>query len=381
MHRSYIYVTLVLLLAPVALADPPTKPLEGGPTGRIVASLGKREVILDSGQHGLKYFPDECLAFVQTTPPIRVLMAASISTSLLEGRDMKSLVPVGQVLKPGKPGSFDNGYAGISGIARDPGTGELLAFYHAEDHEGMPPIPGGIPGFYCSVGLAVSKDDGASFRKLGPVITGSLPKDLKGRADQGCGDLCVVADAENRYLYVYYSDHSRIDNRGVQICMARCPLTDAGTTGKWRKYHNGSFEEPGLGGKDTPVVSAQPMRADAIFPQITFVRELHRYVMVFNITVYQEFSQETKPQHSGIYITSSQDGIRWSKPTQLIAIRSIASIGKEVGWHPTLLLSAVDDGSAKGWLYYSYSESWGHKAPQTPHYLVGHPITFSIVEE
>jgi hypothetical protein len=158
-------------------------------------------------------------------------------------------------------------------------------------------------------------------------------------------------------------------------------MEDAARTDRWRKYYHEGFGEPGLGGKDTPVISARPMRADAIFPQVTFVEKLHRYVMVFNITVYQEFSQETKLEQSGMYIASSQDGIHWSQPTQLIRIRSIAAIGKEVGWHPTLLLSSVEGGSAKGWLYYSYSGSWGHKAPQTPHYLVGHPITFSIVEE
>lgn len=40
--------------------------------------------------------------------------------------------------------------------------------------------------------MAVSNDNGASFRKLGTIITGSLPKDVKGRSDQGCGDLCAV---------------------------------------------------------------------------------------------------------------------------------------------------------------------------------------------
>jgi hypothetical protein len=367
----------------VAWADLPTSQTTQGtiPRDRIVASLGKREVILGSGQYGLKYFPDECLVFVQTKPPIRVLMAAGISTSLLEGRDMKSLVRRGEVLKPGRPGSFDNGYAGIAGVVRDPRTGQLFAFYHAEDHESMRPIPGGIPGFYCCIALAVSNNNGTSFRKLGPVITGSRPKDVNGRSDQGCGDLCVVPDADHRYVYVYYCDHSRIDNRGVQICMARCPIEDVGRTDRWQKYYQGVFDRPGLGGKDTPVMSAQAMRADAIFPQVTFVRELQRYIMVFNITVYREFSQEAKLEQSGMYIASSHDGIHWSKPTQLIRIRSIATIAREVGWHPTLLLSAVEGGSVNGWLYYSYSESWGHKAPQTPHYLVGQPITFLIVGE
>jgi hypothetical protein len=381
--RSVLF-SACLLAACVARAESPAAktPQAGmstGPVDRIVARLGKREVFLESGRYGLKYFPDACLAFVQTTPQIRVLMAAGVSTSLLEGWDMKSLVPLGQVLKPGKPGSFDNGYAGISGVARDPGTGQLLAFYHAEDHEGMPPIPGGIPGFYCCIALAMSKDDGASFRKLGPVITASRPKDVRGRSDQGCGDFCVVADADHRHLHAYYCDHSRIDHRGVQICLARCPLNDAGTTGHWRKYYGGGFDEPGLGGKETPVVSASAMHADALFPQVTFVPALRRYVMVFNITLYREFGLEANPRQSGIYMASSHDGIHWSRPVQLVRIHSIpAGLGKEVGWHPTLLLSSVSGASAQGWLYYSYSESWGHKPPQKPHYLVGQPVTFSI---
>ena len=88
---------IVLLAACVACADPPNGPgqTDALQPGHITASLGKREVILDSGQHGLKYFPDECLAFVQTAPQVRLLMAAGVSTYLLEGRDMKSLVPRG----------------------------------------------------------------------------------------------------------------------------------------------------------------------------------------------------------------------------------------------------------------------------------------------
>jgi len=372
-----------LLVPSIAWADPPTaKPTAGVPTGRIVASLGKREVILASGRYGLKYFPDECLAFVKTTPRIRLLMAAGVSTWLFEGRDMKSLELHGEVLRPGPPGSFDNGYAGIAGVVRDPRTGQLFAFYHAEDHEGMRPIPGGIPGFYCCVALAVSNNNGTSFRKLGPIIKGSLPKDVKGRSDQGCGDLCAAADADHRYVYVYYCDHSRIDNRGVQICMARCPIEDAERTDRWRKYYDSVFDRPGSGGKDTPVMSAQAMGADAIFPQVTFVPGLRRYVMVFSTIVYRELGPGMPARQSGIYIAHSQDGIHWSRSTQLVRIHSVPTgLGKEIGWHPALLLSTVERGTVKGWLYYSYSESWGHKPPQKPHYLVGQPITFSIVEK
>jgi hypothetical protein len=137
-----------------------------------------------------------------------------------------------------------------------------------------------------------------------------------------------------------------------------------------------------LGGKDTPVMSEQALQADAIFPHVTFVPELDRYVMVFNVIAYRELRQEAKPDQSGMYMACSKDGIHWSRPTQLVRIHSVpAGLGREIGWHPTLLVSSVKGGSATGWLYYSYSESWGHKAPHKPHYLVGQPITFSMVEE
>ena len=64
-------------------------------------------------QHGLNYFPDGCMAFPDAEPNLRILLAAGVSTWLLEGADLRSLSPVAEVLKHGPAGSFDNGYAGI----------------------------------------------------------------------------------------------------------------------------------------------------------------------------------------------------------------------------------------------------------------------------
>jgi hypothetical protein len=85
--------------APTAQPDAETTP----PSGRIVATLGQREVILEHGQHDVRYFPDGCLAFVRRVPPYRILLAAGVSTFLLEGREMRTLASLGEVLKPGKP--------------------------------------------------------------------------------------------------------------------------------------------------------------------------------------------------------------------------------------------------------------------------------------
>ena len=69
-------------------------------------------------------------------------------------------VPIKKVLEKGPKESFDNGYAGIGAAVWSKNAQEYLSFYHAEDHLGMPGQVQNpdVPGFYGSIGLAVSKD-------------------------------------------------------------------------------------------------------------------------------------------------------------------------------------------------------------------------------
>ena len=288
---------------------------------------------------------------------------------------MASLKPVAKVLVPGKPGSFDNGYAGVNAI-HQPDERTLLAFYHAEDHERMPRLPNGVPGFYCSVGLARSTDRGSTFERLGPVLTSCLPKDPKGRADQGVGELTVVSEPSGRYLYAYYTSHSRVGGRGVQVCMARCPVASAAAPRAWRKLRDGRFTEPGIGGRDTPVVSAAGLGADAFLPHVVYCKPLRKFVMLFCINAYRELAGE--PRQSGIYLICSADGIRWpwEGRQQLLVSHTIPLAGKRLAWQPTLVPAAAD-GAVTGWLYYAYTAGWGHRSPHKAHHLVGQPITLT----
>ncbi len=52
----------------------------------------------------------------------------------------------------------------------------------------MPLIPSGVPGYYSSIGCAVSDDDGLTFQKLGQALTSQLPKSPQGSSDQGIGE-------------------------------------------------------------------------------------------------------------------------------------------------------------------------------------------------
>jgi hypothetical protein len=341
--------------------------------GQPIATLGERQTLLGNGQYGLKYFPDGGITVFPWPSGYRVLLAGGISSYLLEGPDMTSLQLVKQVLAPGSKGSFDNGYAGIYGAWRDPQTGEIRAVYHAEDQEGMKKLENGVNGFYASTALAISEDEGRTFRKAGRILTGQYPKNAEGRPDQGCGEPSLVPEHGQRFLYCYYTDHTREGQRGVQICLARSPIADKGAPGTWTKYHEGALREPGLGGRDTPVVAARPA-ADALFPNVTYSNALGKYVMVYNILYYADL-QEGQPAKGGIYAAFSGDGIHWSSPHLLVQGLSIALPGKEVLWHPAIVWD--DATQSRGWLVYSYSPRWGHHAPRQPHYMVGHRIAFS----
>jgi len=316
----------------------------------IAIKIGPQVTILSSGALGLTEFPDGAIAIVGTRSLVRLLLSSGVSSFLVEGSSLDSLKTARCVLKPGRAGEYDNGYAGICGVYRHRDA-KLYAFYHAEDQEGMKRFGNLVPGYYSLVGAAVSGPGATAFEKLGPVVTSAQVKDPNGMPDQGCGEMCVVRDKTGRYLLMYYADHSRINARD------------------------------GLGGEDTPVVSVRSIPADATFPHVTYSGALRKYVMVFNIVAYLEHpvtGHEGRPEQSGIYTAYSDDGIAWSDPRQLIKAFSIPFKGRELAWHPTLIWDG--EKSLGGWLVYSYTPSWGYDVPQeSPHYMVGRRVEFRQV--
>ena len=281
---------------------------------------------------------------------------------------MENLVSAKDVLLPGRAGEFDNGYAGISGVWRAP-SDKLLAIYHAEDQENMKRIPGGIPGFYCRVALAASTNDGLTFEKLGPIISGALDKNTNGPADQGAGEPWIMAEPGGQYLYTYYTSHDKAHGRRVDICLARCPIAKAWDTHAWQKYYNGQFTEPGLGGRDTPVI-ANETDTGMLAPHVIYVPQWHKFVMFFIVNAWRESVQ---PQRSGIYAALSDDGLHWPTKARLQVwkVHVLPAVGRELAWCPTLIpVGEPKDNELQGWLYYGYSENWGHRPPQKPHYLM-----------
>jgi hypothetical protein len=359
--------------------------------GELMVDLGERRTLLPHGALGLTYFPDQGVSTLRSSPQLRLLLVAKFSTYLVEGPSIQALERATEVLRPGRPGDFDNGYAGVGG-GYTHGDGRLYVFYHAEDWQGLPTSPIGIHGFYASVGVAVSSDSGATWKKLGAGITSSKPKSWQAfdrHHGRGAGFPTAVTDDDGENLLLYYNDLSHMDGRGVQIFLARAALADGRPVpGRFWKYYEGGFSEPGLGGLDSPVLSALGLdQSAAVQPFVIRSDSLRRYLLFFNIQSWKEhpdFHKPAKPagRVSGLYLATSRDGISWSEPCKLFSDRAFPEMGRSISWEAGMVADADDDSA--GWLVYGYTPSWGpgtRLAPGPPHFMVGRRIEVSRIED
>jgi hypothetical protein len=336
--------------------------------------LGVEQTLLGPGQLGLTFMPDEALCVVRRQPDVALVAAGSGVSYLLTGPGLDQLNQAVVVLEPGSSGSFDNGYAGISGCQRL-ADGRLFAIYHAEDHEGMEELPGGIPGFYAVIAGAVSDDDGASWQKLGPLISSNKPKDWAaylGQGDRGVATPSLALDREGKYLYIYYDDHSRVVGGRVVFGVARAEFAGAPPgPGSWYKYRDGQFSEPGLGGLETPILHMVDANADVLQPHVVYSDELECYLMVLGVLPVDEYVGGAPLSQGGMYLASSSDGIHWSTPQQLLRDYACPLTGESLSWESTILWDV--DSTARGWLVYGHTPTWASPPP----YLVGRRISFA----
>lgn len=370
------------------------------PDPEIEIDLGPAEDLLLPNAHGLSAFPDQPLLELDLGFTKRYFITAwpnegtaypsagvKMPTFALDAPNLDELAdatPI-EVLTPGEAGTFDNGYAGMAGIYRH-SDGRLYGFYHGEDWEdtGLMPDTGDVEvaAFYAMVGAAVSDDDGLTWQKLGPVVSSNTTKDWMAypeHADRGVCGPSVVVDTTGRYLYLYYTDNSRQNDRGVQISLARADISKGPPVpGAFEKYYLGTFGEPGLRGLESPLPGEDRMiyYPNLAYGHVVYSKYLERYVMVLNVDNWMEHTGSTPMPlaESGLGISFSQDGIYWSKPrilvTDYVAFRS----GYSFSYMGQIIFD--DDTGTSGRLVYGHSDNWGIGVGESMHHLVGHRISF-----
>jgi hypothetical protein len=143
-------------------------------------------------------------------------------------------------------------------------------WYDSADKKLYAPLHCETRGYYTTIlrqiHLASSTDLGLTWKYEGPLVTRDNP-DLplpSGREasglywDGGEGDFFLYVDTRGGYIYLYTNSYTW-PKPGVKAPyffrhhVARCRISDKMAPGKWQKFYNGSWSEPGLGGKASDV--------------------------------------------------------------------------------------------------------------------------------
>lgn len=165
---------------------------------------------------------------------------------------------------PAGSGYAQRNYCDLVGVWVDPDTGNWYGLVHNE----FTPEPFGAYSFshYDAIDYAVSTNQGKTWSIKGHAITspystkrGDTTAFPNQTFDYGDGDPRLFADPASGYFYVYYG--SRIvpkagaggDMVGLAH-VARAPMSAKMTTGSWQKWYNGSWSQPGVGGKESNMV-------------------------------------------------------------------------------------------------------------------------------
>lgn len=180
----------------------------------------------------------------------------------------------------GLPSAF--GYAGVTFVYKDPGTGYLLGLVHLER------IP--LSVFWASVGLAISFDDGNTWNWRGEIIQLNTPYDPTSttfRHEVGPGGYVLLNppdDPSNQYFYIYtYDDiNGSGPNSGDGTAVSRAKVADVisaavnnTTPPTWKKYYGGVWTQSALGGMFTNISDDIYTAPDSI----SYNTSLNKYIL------------------------------------------------------------------------------------------------------
>ncbi|MFF9092902.1 RICIN domain-containing protein [Streptomyces sp. NPDC014802] len=158
-------------------------------------------------------------------------------------------------------------YCDLTGVWVDPDTGDWYGLVHNE----FTPEPFGDTVHYDAIDYAVSTDQGRTWTIKDHVITspystkrGDTTAFPQQTYDYGDGDPRLYVDAASGYFYVFYG--SRIVQKGggwqaFHGHVARAPIGGKMAPGSWRKWYDGTWSQPGVGGRESNMVPV-----DAIHP-------------------------------------------------------------------------------------------------------------------
>lgn len=363
--RKYIYVLFAITVLACEKGDNQTNDSSEIPNESIFSfDLDISSEFPVAHDLGLNYFNDITIGVISNAlNTIKIVTAAGTSSYVFTGTSLSNISQVTQVASP-RENTFYSDYIGLGQLIKD-SNNIIYSVFHSEQHDGSV-LPGNILGFYASIGLGTSSDNGETFKlNSEPLIQNTFDINYdNGFADGGLGEPSITYSKDKTEVYVYYVDHNRT-GRGVNICMVKFKVDQNGVPDFSTCHYlneNNQFTTNVIRSKE---VVAGIGYADAIFPHVTYNSFIDKYVMVYSLNDYGEFHNGSiSPSSSGIYYRESYDGINWTEePKKLITDWSIpfSFNNHSFAWHPNLIYS--NDSQSEGYLVYSKASALkqGHK--------------------
>jgi hypothetical protein len=253
------------------------------------------------------FWPDGNIGFIPYNGQYRFFAANGVVTARTVGtlEDPGAIVEADR--QPIEGASSEFAYLAGGPIYRDPDSGMLIMFYHAERH-----LDGVGLNFHAALGLAVSNDDGETFQNLGIILETNAEPDINARC---CADMAGAPFAiKDGQFYLYFRDRNDFSGslQDVNLAVATAPVDEvvaaarAGTTSDWLKY-NGTEQTPGLGGRSLPLEIGNPQTS---WFSVSYNTALEQFIMVI-----ARHGLMTDPAE--LYLIASEDGYTWSPRVEL----------------------------------------------------------------
>jgi hypothetical protein len=172
----------------------------------------------------------------------------------------------------------------LGGIWYDAAEKKLYAPIHCEYDRGISPPAGWSRK---KTRLATSTDKGLTWHLEGDILTARLPEEgdwLKYSGlnfEAGPADYDLYIDERGGYFYIfscnaYAPKNGKMNNFLWFNEVARCRIKDKMAPGKWLKYCDGKWTEPGLGGRASRVC----MGSTGIYGRIIYSTYLGKYLRI-----------------------------------------------------------------------------------------------------
>ena len=272
----------------------------------------------------------------------------------------------------GFTGPYDRDYlgGGPSIKIKDGQTEIILLIYHAEFQYGSP-RKGLANLFFGTLGLAVSKDGGQTFQKLGQIIQPHSSRRRWINTSQGkalsvgngpfiLGDERYQPvssrdpDPDRTYIYVYYIDQQQ-GVCGSQQCLAvaRARLRDvlkavndpdmSAVPYLFRKYYKGAFDEPAATADPNNNIPSGRYTAvldKAFSPSIIYEPVSHRALLAYQV-----------PNEHTIAFRLSSSLVKWRTAPPLTLLNEVP--GSHWVRYPSLIQTGSEN-DPQLWIFYTH---------------------------